>query len=131
MAIKIGNFTPPSWLQMEPKIKILAIHFIENLQKAAINKWNITINKIRQQLWVHMSRYLNIIQKTIMCNTFVLSKLWFMSAIFSANNQMTARITSVGHVYLEWPPTTSWVPRVARIFNHQASNQRLCLLPAF
>jgi hypothetical protein len=69
-------------------------------KEAAIDNWNITINKIRQQLWMHMSRFLNIIQKTIMCNTFVLTKLWFMSAIFPTNNQMTTRITNVVGMFI-------------------------------
>jgi hypothetical protein len=69
MAIKFGNFTPLSWLQIKPERKILGKHFIENLQKVAISNWN-------------------------------MNKLWFMSAILPANNQMRTRITNIVDMFI-------------------------------
>jgi uncharacterized membrane protein YbaN (DUF454 family) len=38
----------------------------------------------------------------ILCMTFVLSKLWFLAAIFPATNQMLARATSAVGMFKSW-----------------------------
>jgi Reverse transcriptase (RNA-dependent DNA polymerase)/zinc-binding in reverse transcriptase len=92
--LKIGNFRSPDWLNVKEQLKILGILFETNLRQAATNNWNSTVNKVRQLLWMHMNRDLNTIQKTILCNTFALSKIWYTAAIFPITKQHTAKIIS-------------------------------------
>jgi hypothetical protein len=80
--LQIGNFRPPDWLNVKELIKVLRILFETNLRQAATNNWNNTVNKVRQFIWMHMNCDLNIIQKTILCNIFALSKIWYTAAIF-------------------------------------------------
>jgi hypothetical protein len=100
MAIKIGTIQEPPWLQIKEQIKTLGIIFEANLKKAANSNWNLTVNKVRQMVWLHSSRNLNVLQKIILCNTFILSKLWFLAAIFPATNQMLARATSAVGMFI-------------------------------
>jgi hypothetical protein len=75
MAIKIGTTQEPPWLHIKEQIKTLGIIFEANLKKAANSNWNLTVNKVRQMVWLHSSRNINVLQKIILCNTFILSKL--------------------------------------------------------
>jgi hypothetical protein len=84
MAIKIGTIQEPPWLQNKEQIQTLGIIFEANLKKAANSNWNLTVNKVRQMVWLDSSRNLNVLQKI----TFILSKLWFLAAFFQATNKM-------------------------------------------
>ncbi len=94
IALKIGEFQPPNWLITEEKVKILGLTFEENLKTTAENNWSKIFNSIRQLLWLHTPRNLNLLQKITLCNTFILSKAWYIAAILPITNKWTAKITS-------------------------------------
>jgi hypothetical protein len=47
MAIKIGIFQEPPWLQIKEQIKTLGIIFEADLKKTANSNWNLTVNNVR------------------------------------------------------------------------------------
>jgi hypothetical protein len=107
MAIKIGTIQEPPCLQIKEQIKT-GIIFEAVLKKAANSNWNLSVNKVRQMVWLHSSRNLNGLQKIILSNTFILSKLWFLH--FSSNT--LARATSVMGMFI-------WRGHAQRIAFHQ------------
>jgi hypothetical protein len=88
-AMKIGEIMVPEWLNATSNIKILGINFEENIKSASEINWRNAVNKLRQLLWLHTARNLNLIQKVILCNTFILlSKVWYIAAIFPISKKM-------------------------------------------
>jgi hypothetical protein len=70
MAIKKGTIQEPPWIQSKKQIKPLGIIFEAELKNAANSNWNLTVNKVRQMVWLNSSRNLNVLQKIILCNSF-------------------------------------------------------------
>ena len=97
--IKLGldnNINIPIWLNIRERIKILGIYF-ENNQKSMIQfNWKNINSKLHAFLWINGSRILNIIQKSIMINTYICSKIWFTASILPIakkySNEMTTKI---------------------------------------
>jgi hypothetical protein len=68
MTIKIGTFQVPPWFQIKEQIKTLGIIFEDDLKKAANSNWNLIVIKVREMIWLHSSRNLNVLQ-TLLCVT--------------------------------------------------------------
>jgi zinc-binding in reverse transcriptase len=96
----IGQFRPPDWLNTTENLKILGITFEENLKRAAENNWSRIVNNIRQMIWCHSTRDLNLLQKVTLCNTFILSKAWFVAAILPLAKKWADKIISQVGLFL-------------------------------
>jgi hypothetical protein len=68
MAIKMGTIQVPPWFQIKEQIKTLGIIFEDDLKKAANSNWNLIAIKVREMIWLHSSRNLNVLQ-TLLCVT--------------------------------------------------------------
>lgn len=83
VAVMIGNVNLTSdteWLNIENFVNILGIRYGENIKQAQKLNWQSVLNGLRTRLWFHHPRKLNLIQKIILINTYVNSKLWYMAS---------------------------------------------------
>ena len=68
----------------EPQgIKILGIHFFQDLQYAQNYNWMKTLKKVEQKVQILMHRNLSLKGKVVILNSTVLSKVWYLSTIFN------------------------------------------------
>lgn len=82
-AIMIGNVNltaETEWLNIDNFVNILGVQFGENLKQAQKHNWQNVLNGLRSRLWCHHPRKLNLIQKTILMNTYITSKVWYMAS---------------------------------------------------
>lgn len=82
-AVMIGsvNLTvQTNWLNIENYVNILGIMFGENINQARKLNWQYVLSDLKRRLWFHNPRNLNLIQKTILLNTYISSKIWYMAS---------------------------------------------------
>lgn len=94
-AIVIGdvNLTEVSeWLSIEDNIKILGIYFGNDIKRTQKKNWETVINGLRTRLWMHKPRKLNIIQKVILINTYISSKIWYMASNIAISKGFVKKI---------------------------------------
>jgi len=110
---KIG----PQRIAENTKLKILGMFFTSNLNETIkINFDNLTAN-VKFMIRRNSIRNLNIIQKVWFANTFVLSKLWYISQVIPPGNIHVAQMKSAignflwaGHLY-RIERKQLWLPR--------------------
>ena len=71
-------------------VKILGIYFTSNLQKTSA--WELCISNLEKQLQQLSRRHLSLRGKAILLNTFILSKVTFLSKIFVTLTQIQKQI---------------------------------------
>jgi exonuclease III len=98
-------------------LKILGCRFTENINTMINNNYEALMMSVNFIIHQHSIRNLNLIQKIWFANTFVLSKLWYISQIFPPNNVHIAKLKSAignflwaGHLYRVGRPQL-WLPR--------------------
>lgn len=82
-AVMIGNVNltaETEWLNIENFVNILGIQFGNNIKQAQKLNWQSVLNGLRSRLWLNHPRKLNLIQKTILINTYINSKAWYMAS---------------------------------------------------
>lgn len=82
-AIMIGNVNltgATEWLNIENFINILGVVYGENVQQARKKNWENVLQGIKTRIWFQNPRKLNIIQKVILLNAYISSKLWYMAS---------------------------------------------------
>lgn len=72
--------TQTEWLTIENHINILGVIYGEDVKETNKLNWQHIIRGIKTKLWYHNPRQLNIIQKIILLNTYISSKLWYMAS---------------------------------------------------
>lgn len=83
VAVMIGNVNltmDTEWLNIESFISILGVLYGENIKEAQKLNWRSVLNGLRTRLWFHHPRKLNLIQKVILINTYISSKIWYMAS---------------------------------------------------
>ena len=75
-------------------IKILGIHFTNDLQQTSIYKWELCLSKLKTQLFQLSRRHLSLKGKATLLNTFILSKITFLSNIFPIPTYILKQIES-------------------------------------
>lgn len=96
-ATMIGNVNltcDSEWLNIENFIDILGITFGENINQACKLNWERVLRGIRVRLWFHNPRALNLIQKVILLNTYICSKLWYMASNITISKGFIKKIKS-------------------------------------
>uniref|UniRef100_A0A182R3Y0 Reverse transcriptase domain-containing protein n=1 Tax=Anopheles funestus TaxID=62324 RepID=A0A182R3Y0_ANOFN len=91
--ITTNNTINVPWLKTSISIKLLGVKFLNSIRLMAKNNWRDAIRKCAQLIWINKSRSLNLIQKVIVCNTFILSKIWYIASIFPPQKQQMKTIT--------------------------------------
>jgi hypothetical protein len=98
-------------------LKILGIRITENINTMINKNFEALIMSVNFLVHQHSIRNLNLIQKIWFANTFVLSKLWYVSQILPPNNVHTGKLKSAigkflwaGHLYRVGRPQL-WLPR--------------------
>ena len=81
-------------------LKILGIHFHENLKTANKMKWNITLEKMQKHIQKLSSRILSVNGKTTLINTLILSKTSYLSNIFPLDIETITKINEKIFKYL-------------------------------
>lgn len=82
-ALKIGDIPAHDsvpWLNVTSSLKILGIHFSVKTKETMDRTWTHVIKNMKWRLWMGRARSLNLIQKVILINTFVSSKLWYTAS---------------------------------------------------
>ena len=75
-------------------IKILGIHFTNDLQQTSIYKWELCLSKLKTQLFQLSRRHLSLKGKATLLNNFILSKITFLSNIFPIPTYILKQIES-------------------------------------
>lgn len=97
LALKIGvvNLSPESeWLQIQDKVKILGIVFTEDFKTTVDINWDMVLKGFQKCLWANNNRCLNLIQKVILINTYVSSKLWYAASVIPLTNKHSGKFIS-------------------------------------
>lgn len=82
-AIMIGNINltnDTEWLTIENFVNILGVRYGANIKQAQKLNWQAVLSGLRTRLWLHNPRKLNLIQKVVLLNTYINSKVWYMAA---------------------------------------------------
>ncbi|XP_055631125.1 uncharacterized protein LOC129771473 [Toxorhynchites rutilus septentrionalis] len=103
------NTIQVDWLRTEDSIKILGVIFANSLRIMINLNWNTLIGKIAHQVRLHSLRSLTLHQKVILLNTFVTSKVWYLSSILPLYNMHSAKITATMGILL-WNRHPARVP---------------------
>ena len=81
-------------------LKMLGIHFHENLKTANKMNSNITLEKMQKHIQKLSARILSLYRKTILINTVILSKTSYLSNIFPLDMETTSKINGKIFKYL-------------------------------
>lgn len=104
-----GNPLSISWLQTAEKVKILGVFFTNSIRAMVKINWDALVTKFAQLLWLHSLRYLNLLQKITLLNTFITSKIWYMASILPPYCVHTAKITATMGSFL-WRGLPARIP---------------------
>lgn len=107
-----GHPLQVDWLRTEDSIKILGVVFTNSIRRMISLNWDAAVNKVSQHIWLHSLRTLTIHQKVILLNTFITSKVWYLSSILPLNGVHIAKITATMGTFL-------WRGHPARVPMHQ------------
>lgn len=98
-AMKVGA-PLPCWEGFVKKnvANVLGVFFKSTIKETVDRNWEtVSVNGL---LWMHRPRVVNIKQKVILLNTFICSKLWYMSSILPIPNKYVAQFTKqIGYFY--------------------------------
>ena len=88
LSVDIGQVSPRnriqvSWLNTENKLKILGIVYVNSIRLMSKLNWDSLVSQFGHQLWNHRTRTLSIHQKISLLNTYVTSKIWYVTSILS------------------------------------------------
>lgn len=83
------------WLQTVDTVKVLGIKFANSVRLMSKLNWDPLVSKFAQQLWMHRSRTLTLQQRIILLNTWISSRIWYVSSVVAISNVHVAKITSL------------------------------------
>ena len=103
------------WLQTGNTIKVLGVIFTNSVRLMVKLNWEAVMNSFMQQIRCHSLRCLTLHQRVIIANTFVMSKIWYLSSILPPYAIHTAKITStLGRFLWHGIPTRIPMTQLAR-----------------
>lgn len=86
--------TDTDWLQIENEIKMLGVYLTTRFTQTVERNWSTVLTKFRRSLWMNNVRKLNLVQKTILINTYVSSKLWYIASVLPLPNKYAGKFIS-------------------------------------
>lgn len=104
-----GNPLRVDWLQTVNTLKILGIIFTNSIRLMTTLNWDSIVTKFSQQIFLHAQRSLTLHQKVTLLNTFVTSKIWYLSSILSPYSVHVGKITATIGTFL-WSRVPARVP---------------------
>lgn len=105
------------WLTIENSIKILGIFYSENTRTSRDQNWNAIFAGIQHRIWACSPRNLPLVQKVILLNTYVNSKIWYVASNVYLPKNFEARIVTEIRKFL-------WIGHPG---NFKIAFQNLCL----
>lgn len=93
--INNNNRLAVPWLQTVDSVKILGIKFVNSVRLMSKMNWDPLVSSFAQQLWMHRCRTLSLHQKVILLNTWITSKIWYVSSVVAISNLHVAKLTSL------------------------------------
>jgi Reverse transcriptase (RNA-dependent DNA polymerase) len=107
----------PQQITEKDKLKILGVKFAVSLTETTNINFEALTSSVKHMLRQHSIRNLNVIQKVWFANTFVLSKLWYVSQVIPPGNAHIAKLKTAignfiwaGHLY-RIDRAQLWLPR--------------------
>lgn len=82
------------WLSIENEINILGIRFTTRFADTVEKNWTSVLLKFQRALWMNNVRMLNIIQKVILLNTYISSKMWYVASVLPLPNKFAGKFIS-------------------------------------
>lgn len=104
-----GNPIQVDWMRTENKIRVLGVIFANSIRLMVTLNWEQLTTKFAQQVWLHSMRTLTLHQKVILLNTFITSKIWYISSVLPMYCVHTAKITATMGTFL-WRRHPARVP---------------------
>lgn len=121
-----GNPLTIPWLQTVNKIKVLGVYYANSIRLMIKLNWDSLVSRFAQHVWLQSLRILTLHQKVIVVNTYMTSKIWFMSSILPPCNLHIAKITaSIGSFLWARAPARVAMQQLAR--NHEKGGLKLQL----
>lgn len=112
-----GNPLYLPWLRTENTVRVLGVIYANSIRLMVRLNWDEMLAKFSQRIWLNSLRSLTIMQKVILLNTFVTSKVWYLASILSPYCVHTAKITTIMGRFI-------WNNIVARIPMQQLARER-------
>lgn len=85
----------PQLIREEDSLKVLGVKFCKSWYLTVVTNYDSLIANIKTAMHKHKSRNLNLYERCIVLNTFILSKLWYLAQIFPPLNRHIAEIRKV------------------------------------
>lgn len=90
----------PQLIAEKNEVKILGVVFGVNYRKVIDNNYSKVVQSIIAATRTHMSRRLNLFEKIIVLNTYLLSKLWYIAQVIPPSNVHLAQIKKTTGYFL-------------------------------
>lgn len=90
----------PHQIQEKDCLKILGVVFHAKYQTTVSNNYDTVIQSVKHCFKTHSKRYLNLLQKVWIVNTFILSKIWYLAQVFPPNKNHLAQINASCWMFL-------------------------------
>lgn len=113
-SINIGHITESNamhipWLNTENTVKILGITFANSIRCMIKLNWDAQVTKFSQLLWLHSLRSLTLHQKVILVNTYITSRIWYLSSTLPPSSVHIGKITATMGTFL-WSRAPARIP---------------------
>lgn len=103
------------WLQTVDKLKILGVYYTNSIRSMIKLNWDSLVSRFAQHVWLQSLRLLTLHQKVVVVNTYLTSKIWFVSSILPPNSVHKAKITaSIGSFLWARTPARIAIQQLAR-----------------
>lgn len=107
----------PQLIREESKLRILGL-LITTCYKEIVNlNYDRLIQNINIAVRTHLSRRLSLIEKVLILNTYMLSKLWYIAQIIPPNNVHVAQIRKITGSFL-WGPSRIFKIERSQLYLH-------------
>lgn len=118
-SIDIGDTTRAfnvHWLQTENTVKILGIIFANSVRLMVKLNWDAQVSRFAQHIWLHSLRNLAIHQKVSLLNTYITSRIWYVSSTLPPSSIHTGKITAtIGRFLWNRIPTRIPLQQLSRL----------------
>lgn len=107
------------WLRTENKIKILGVLYANSIRLMVKLNWDLQVTKFAQLIFLHSMRTLTLHQKVTLLNTFITSKIWYLSATLQPQTVHIGKLTATMGTFL-WRGVPARIPlhQLARRWEH-------------
>ncbi|XP_062717027.1 uncharacterized protein LOC134292168 [Aedes albopictus] len=120
-----GTLVVPFLTTVE-KVKILGVFYANSIRLMIKLNWEAVIASFSRLIWLHSLRALALHQKVAVLNTYITSKIWYLSSILPAYSIHIAKITAIMGNFL-WSRVPARVPMQQLARNREDGGLKLQL----